>query len=60
MNPLHAEDLQAIAGANVVMGQDPNCTAWIRRFRVAPEGGAEGAAGEGARGRREGRRRARV
>ena len=60
MNPLHAEDIQAILGANVVMGHDPNCTAWIRRFRVAPEGGAEGAAGEGARGRREGRRRARV
>jgi len=59
MNPLHAEDLQAIAGANVVMGHDPNCTAWIRRYRVAPEGG-EGATSEGARGRREGRRRARV
>jgi 5-methyltetrahydrofolate--homocysteine methyltransferase len=58
MNPLHAEDIQAILGANVVMGHDPNCAAWIRRFRAAPEGG-EGAAGEGARGRREGRRRAR-
>jgi len=54
MNPLHAEDLQAILGADVVMGHDANCGAWIRKFREpAPEGEAAGA------GRREGRRRAR-
>ena len=53
MNPLHPEDLQAIAGANVVMGNDPNCTAWIKRFREpTPEG-------ESARGGREGSRRRR-
>ncbi|HLW92383.1 MAG TPA: dihydropteroate synthase [Roseiarcus sp.] len=57
MNPLHAEDIQAILGADVVMGHDPNCAAWIRKYREPmPEG--EAAAGEG-RGRREGRRRAR-
>jgi 5-methyltetrahydrofolate--homocysteine methyltransferase len=56
MNPLHAEDIQAILGADVVMGHDPNCAAWIRKYREpAPEGEQ---AGEG-RGRREGRRRAR-
>jgi 5-methyltetrahydrofolate--homocysteine methyltransferase len=38
-----------------VMGADPNCGAWIRKFR---EPAPEGAAGEGGR-RREGRRRAR-
>ena len=57
MNPLHLEDIQAILGADVVMGNDPNCGAWIRKFR---EPAPEGAAAEGARGRREGgRRRAR-
>ena len=53
MNPLHAEDTQAILGANVVMGCDPNCGAWIKRYRD-PEA-PEGAGGS----RREGRRRAR-
>ncbi len=57
MNPLHLEDIQAVIGADVVMGADPNCAAWIRKFR---EPAPEGAEGEGARGRREGRRRARV
>lgn len=53
MNPLHAEDIQAILGADVVMGNDPNCGRWIRKYREP------GAAGEsGGRGRREGRRRA--
>lgn len=57
MNPLHLEDIQAILGADVVMGNDPNCGAWIRKFREpAPEGAAEGA---GGRRGREGRRRAR-
>src|ERR1700761_7128586 len=56
MNPLHAEDLQAILGADVVMGHDANCGAWIRKYREpTPEGEA------GAGGRREGgRRRARA
>src|SRR5579863_9631646 len=52
MNPLHPEDRQAILGADVVMGHDPNCTSWIKAYREPP---AEGEAG----GRREGRRRAR-
>jgi len=53
MNPLHPEDRQAILGADVVMGHDPNCTSWIRAYREpAPEG-------EAGAGRREGRRRAR-
>ena len=57
MNPLHEEDRQAILGADVVMGHDPHCAAWIKKYREpTPEG--EAAAGEG-RGRREGRRRAR-
>jgi len=57
MNPLHAEDIQAILGADVVMGHDPNCGQWIRKYR---EPAPEGEAGAGGGGRREGRRRARV
>jgi 5-methyltetrahydrofolate--homocysteine methyltransferase len=58
MNPLHAEDLQAIAGADVVMGNDPNCARWIKRFREpAPE--VAGGEGDGRRGGREGSRRRR-
>ena len=54
MNPLHAEDIQAILGADVVMGHDANCGRWIRKYREPA-----GEAGEaGGRGRREGRRRA--
>ena len=33
MNPLHLEDMQAIMGADVLMGHDPNCARWIRKFR---------------------------
>ncbi len=54
MNPLHNEDIQAILGADVVMGNDPNCGAWIRKYR---EPSPEGAGGEGGRRGREGRRR---
>jgi 5-methyltetrahydrofolate--homocysteine methyltransferase len=53
-NPLHAEVMQAVMGADVMMGHDPDCRRWIRKYR---EPAAEGA--EGARGRREGGRRRR-
>jgi 5-methyltetrahydrofolate--homocysteine methyltransferase len=55
MNPLHLEDIQAILGADVVMGHDPNCSSWIRKFREPQPEGADTAAG----GRRERRRGAR-
>jgi 5-methyltetrahydrofolate--homocysteine methyltransferase len=51
-NPLHPEEVTAILGADVAMGHDENCMRWIQKFR---EPAAEGS--EGARGRREGRRR---
>ncbi len=61
MNPLHVEIVRAVMGADVMMGHDPDCARWIRRFREAPPPGAAGAAGEGAaRGRREGGHRRRV
>jgi 5-methyltetrahydrofolate--homocysteine methyltransferase len=51
-NPLHPEEVTGIMGADVAMGHDPNCMRWIQKFR---EPVAEGQ--EGARGRRESRRR---
>ena len=54
-SPLHPEVIQACMGADVMMGNDPDCRRWIRQYRQpAPEGEA------GARGRREGRRRRRI
>ena len=53
-SPLHTEVMQAVLGANVMMGHDPDCRAWIAKYR---EPAAEG---EGRReGRRGGRRRRR-
>lgn len=56
MNPLHAEDVQAILGADIVAGHDPDCAAWIRRYR---QPAADGAPADRERGRRETRRRTR-
>ena len=50
-NPLHSELMQAVRGANVVMGNDAECAAWIQNYRD-PD-----AAGAPQRGRRGGRRR---
>lgn len=50
-SPLHAEVMQAVLGADVMMGHDPNCASWIRKYREpAPEG--EGGARENRRRRR--------
>jgi len=63
MNPMHEEIVKACMGADVMMGHDPDCARWIRRFREAPAmGGGGGIARptEGAaRGRREGGHRRR-
>jgi len=53
-NPLHAEEMTAIMGANVAMGHDPNCARWIQKFR---EPAAEGDDGAGRRNRENRRRR---
>jgi len=51
-NPLHQEVIAATLGADMMMGRDPDCMNWIKRFREPP------AEGEGAaRGRRQSRRR---
>ena len=57
-NPLHVEVIRACMGADVMLGHDPDCARWIRRFREAPPAGT-GVAGEVPRGRREGGHRRR-
>jgi 5-methyltetrahydrofolate--homocysteine methyltransferase len=63
MNPMHLEIVKACMAADVMMGHDPDCARWIRRFREAPAmaaGGGTATPGEGAaRGRREGGHRRR-
>jgi len=50
MNPLHAEEISAIMGADVLMGHDRDCRRWLKAFR---EPQAEGEGND----RRERRRR---
>jgi 5-methyltetrahydrofolate--homocysteine methyltransferase len=57
-NPMHEEVIRAIMGADVMMGHDPDCARWIRRFREAPAM-TPNATGEMPRGRREGGHRRR-
>ena len=54
LNPLHSEEMAGVMGADVMMGHDPECRRWIKRFR---EPAAEGQDVLGARGGRERRRR---
>lgn len=51
-NPCHEEVMRAVMAADVLMGNDPDCLSWIRKYRVAPEG-ADGS----TRARRSSRRR---
>ncbi len=64
MNPMHVEIVRACMAADVMMGHDPDCARWIKRFREAPPlqagGGAASAPPAAARGRREGGHRRRV
>src|SRR5687767_1018024 len=71
MNPVRPQEMEAVRAANVLMGTDPDCTAWIRAYRdYAPSAAAAGGAGGGdaraqaeaaasAGGRRRGGREAR-
>ena len=52
MNPLHSEEVTAVWGAEVMLGHDPECRRWIKKFR---EQTAKGSA-VGGRGGRERRR----
>ena len=48
-NPLHESVMQSVLGADVMMGNDPNCVRWINRYRQPVTEGETG-------GRREKRR----
>lgn len=50
-SPLHPEVMQAVLGADVMMGKDPNCANWIRKYREPLADGEET-----RRGRRKRRR----
>ena len=50
-SPLHAEVMQAVRGADVMMGNDPDCANWIKAYREPAAEGGEGA-GRAGRGRR--------
>lgn len=54
-SPLHAEVMQAVRGADVMMGHDPDCANWIKAYREPAADGVEA----GARGGRGARRRRR-
>jgi 5-methyltetrahydrofolate--homocysteine methyltransferase len=48
MNPLRPQEIEAVRGANVLMGTDANCATWIRNYRdVAPAAGAATASTSG-------------
>ncbi len=51
-SPLHPEIMQAILGANVMMGKDPHCSNWISRYRDRSNGNSD----NGVRSRRRRRR----
>lgn len=51
-SPLHPEVMQAVLGADVMMGHDPDCARWIRKYREPT------AEGEGRGGRKRRRRSA--
>ena len=40
-NPLHSEVIQAVLGADVMMGNDPDCAKWIRTYREPAAAGPE-------------------
>ena len=52
-SPLHAEVLQAVLGADVMMGHDPDCARWLQKYRQP-----DAARTQRARGRRRRRRTA--
>ena len=54
-NPLHGEVMQAVLGADVMMGHDPDCARWIKKYR---EPVAELETGTGRRDSPRRRRRA--
>jgi len=51
-SPLHPEVMQAVLGANIMMGHDPDCANWIRKYREpSADGKARGRGGKRRRRR---------
>jgi len=53
-NPLHREVLSATLGADMMLGRDPDCVRWIRRFREPVADGEGGGRRDRSRRRRRG------
>ena len=51
-NPLHGEVIQAVLGADVMMGHDPDCLRWIKKYREPMQDAETGGARERGRNRR--------
>jgi 5-methyltetrahydrofolate--homocysteine methyltransferase len=51
-SPMHPEMLQAVKAADVLMGNDEHCAAWIARF--GESGASAGGGRRGGRGARRG------
>jgi len=51
-NPLHGEVMQAVSGADVMMGHDPDCLRWIKKYREPVHDAETGGARERGRNRR--------
>jgi len=51
MNPLHAEEMTGVMGADVLMGHDRDCRRWLRKFREPVPAGQENPRGERRRRR---------
>ena len=59
MNPCRPQEMEAVRGANVLMGTDRDCTTWIRTYRdYAPAAARPGRRPRRVAGQRAGRRRA--
>jgi 5-methyltetrahydrofolate--homocysteine methyltransferase len=52
-SPLHAEVIQAVRAADVMMGHDPDCTRWIRAYRQQSTETTPSARGGRSRRRRQ-------
>ena len=51
-NPLHGEVMQAVSGADVMMGHDPDCLRWIKKYREPVQHTETGGVRERSRNRR--------
>ena len=56
-NPLHDEVMKAIMASNVLMGNDSNCTRWIKKYRESSNNNKNTSVGGGRRNRRRNRQK---